>query len=110
MHQSATDWNNADLNSFMTLYDTVSTFMFPSGPVGLTRMRENYERGFFKDGKPLQQLRFEDMEIRSLGSDHALLTGKFVLSGNNLSEKKSVYTLVFVRRSTGWKILHDHSS
>ena len=110
MQQSAKDWNNADLEAFRSLYDTAATFMFSTGPVGLARMRENYEKGFFKDGKPLQQLRFADLEIRSLGDNHAMLTGKFVLSGNNLAEKKGVYTLVFVRRSTGWKILHDHSS
>jgi ketosteroid isomerase-like protein len=110
MHQSAIDWNNADLDAFMALYDTASTFMFSTGPVGLGKMRANYERGFFKDGKPIQQLRFEDLLVRSLGTDHALLTGKFILSGNNLDDRKGIYTLVFVRRSSGWKILHDHSS
>lgn len=110
MHQSASDWNNANLDVFMALYDTASTFMFSTGPVGLGKMRANYERGFFKDGKPIQQLRFEDIEVRSLGADYALLTGKFILSGNNLDDRKGIYTLVFVRRSSGWKILHDHSS
>lgn len=110
MHQSAADWNKADLDAFMALYDTASTFMFSTGPVGLGKMRANYEKGFFKDGKPIQQLRFEDLEIRSLGADHALLTGKFVLSGNNLADRKGIYTLVFVKRGSGWKILHDHSS
>lgn len=110
MHQSSADWNKADLDAFMALYDTASTFMFSTGPVGLGKMRANYEKGFFKDGKPVQQLRFEDLEVRPLGADHALLTGKFVLSGNNLSDRKGIYTLVFVKRSSGWKILHDHSS
>jgi len=110
MHQSSTDWNKADLDAFMALYDTASTFMFTSGPVGLEKMRANYEKGFFKDGKPIQQLRFEDLKVRPLGVDHALLTGKFVLSGNNLADRKGIYTLVFVKRKTGWKILHDHSS
>ena len=110
MNQSATDWNNGDLDAFMALYDTAATFMFSTGPVGLDKMRENYERGFFKDGKPLQQLRFEDLVVRPLGEDHALLTGKFILHGNDLPERKGIYTLIFVRRSSGWKILHDHSS
>jgi ketosteroid isomerase-like protein len=110
MHQSAEDWNNANLDAFMAIYDTASTFMFPTGPVGLARMRDNYERAFFKNGKPIQNLRFEDMVVRPLGNDHALLTGKFVLHGNNLPDKTGVYTLVFINRSTGWKLLHDHSS
>lgn len=110
MMQSATDWNNADLDAFMAVYDTAATFMFSTGPVGLDKMRANYERGFFKDGKPLQQLRYEDLRVRPLGADHALLTGKFVLTGNNLPDRKGIYTLVFVKRASGWKILHDHSS
>lgn len=110
MKQSADDWNNADLNGFMSLYDTSATFMFSTGPVGLDKMRANYERGFFKNGKPLQMLRFEDLKVRSLGNDHALLTGKFVLYGNDLPERKGIYSLVFVKRNGAWKILHDHSS
>lgn len=110
MNQSATDWNNGNLDGFMSLYDSSATFMFSTGPVGLDKMRANYERGFFKDGKPLQQLRFEDLVVRRLGKDHALLTGKFVLYGNNLPDRKGIYTLIFVRRNSGWKILHDHSS
>lgn len=110
MQQSATDWNNANLDGFMALYDTAATFMFSTGPVGLDKMRANYERGFFKGGKPIQQLRFEDLEVRMLGTDHALLTGKFILWGNNLPDRKGIYSLVFVKRNGGWKILHDHSS
>ena len=110
MHASAQDWNSGKLDDFMRLYDTASTFMMSKGPVGLSGMRENYQKGFFNGDQPKQQLRFEDLEIRLLGADHALLTGKFVLSGNNLPEKRGIYTLVFVKRSSGWKILHDHSS
>jgi ketosteroid isomerase-like protein len=50
------------------------------------------------------------MEVRPLGNDHALLTGRFVLYGNDLPDRKGIYTLVFVRRGKDWKILHDHSS
>src|SRR5688572_1920902 len=110
MQASAADWNSGKLDEFMSLYDTASTFMMARGPVGLSGMRENYQKGFFNGDQPKQQLRFEDLEIRPLGSDHALLTGKFVLSGNNLPEKRGIYTLVFVKRASGWKILHDHSS
>lgn len=110
MDKGAADWNKADLDGFMSAYDTAATFMFSTGPVGLGRMRQNYEKGFFKDGKPLQQLRYEDLVVRPLGKDYALLTGKFVLYGNNLPDRKGIYSLVFVRRASGWKILHDHSS
>jgi ketosteroid isomerase-like protein len=110
MHASAQDWNSGKLDQFMSLYDTAATFMMTKGPVGLEGMRENYQKGFFNGDQPKQQLRFEDLVVRPLGGDHALLTGKFVLSGNNLPEKRGIYSLVFVKRASGWKILHDHSS
>lgn len=110
MNQSSQDWNAGNLDAFMSLYDTASTFMTSKGPIGLQGMRENYQKGFFNGDKPKQNLRYEDLVVRPLGNDHALLTGKFVLFGNNLPEKRGIYTLVFVRRGNTWKMLHDHSS
>lgn len=110
MEQSAKDWNAGSLDRYMTLYDGTATFMFNSGPVGLQGIRENYQKVFFDGDQPKQQLRYEAMEVRPLGDEHALLTGKFVLSGNGLKERRGIYTLVFVRRASGWKVLHDHSS
>ena len=110
MNQSSQDWNAGNLDAFMALYDTASTFMVSKGPIGLEGMRENYQKVFFIGNKPKQHLRYEDMVVRPLGNDHALLTGKFVLSGNGLPEKRGIYTLIFVRRGNTWKMLHDHSS
>jgi|SRR5215203_602722 len=110
MNQSAKDWNEGNLDAFMALYDTASTFMLPNGPVGIAGMKENYQKGFFNGKMPKQNLRYEEMVVRPLGKDYALLTGKFVLYGNDLKEKTGRYSLIFVQRKNGWKILHDHSS
>ena len=110
MTQSAKDWNEGNLDAFMALYDTASTFMMPNGPVGIAGMKENYQKSFFNGRMPKQNLKFEEMLIRALGEDYVLLTGKFVLYGNDLQERSGRYSLVFVQRKEGWKILHDHSS
>jgi ketosteroid isomerase-like protein len=110
MNMAATDWNEGNLDRFMALYDSTSTFMLPGGPVGITGMKENYQRGFFNGNKPKQNLRYEEMVVRPLGKKYALLTGKFILSGNGMKESSGRYSLVFLRRNSGWKILHDHSS
>ena len=110
MNQSAKDWNEGNLDAFMALYDTASTFMLPNGLVGIAGMKENYQKGFFNGKMPKQNLRYEEMVVRPLGKDYALLTGKFVLYGNDLKEKTGRYSLIFVQRKNGWKILHDHSS
>jgi ketosteroid isomerase-like protein len=110
MNQSSQDWNAGNLDAFMTLYDTASTFMLSKGPVGIKGMRENYQKVFFNGDKPKQNLKYEELVVRPLGNNHALLTGKFVLYGNGLPESRGIYTLIFIRRDNGWKILHDHSS
>ncbi len=110
MNTSAEDWNRGDLDRFMSLYDTAATFMTGTGPVGIEATRANYQKVFFKGDKPIQNLRYEELVIRPLGNDHALLTGKFVFYGNGLADRTGRYTLVFIKRTTGWKMLHDHSS
>jgi ketosteroid isomerase-like protein len=110
MEQSADAWNKGNLDRFMELYDSSATFMMPSGPVGITGMKENYQKGFFNGNMPKQNLKYDDMVVRSLGKDYALLTGKFTLYGNGLKERSGRYSLVFIHTKAGWKILHDHSS
>ena len=110
MNQSALDWNAGKLDAFMSLYDTAATFMMANGPVGITGMKDNYQKGFFNGDKPKQNLRYEELVVRPLGNNYALLTGKFILYGNDLKDRTGRYSLVFVRRKEGWKILHDHSS
>jgi ketosteroid isomerase-like protein len=109
MNKSAEDWNRADLDAFMSIYDTSATFMTPRGPIGVAAMRENYDKGFFVNGKPKQNLRFEEMTVKPLGANYALLLGKFVLYGNNLKDVSGRYSVVFIRTATGWKMFHDHS-
>ncbi|HZF68617.1 MAG TPA: DUF4440 domain-containing protein, partial [Gemmatirosa sp.] len=59
--------------------------------------------------RPTQALRFERVEARPLGADHALVTSRFVLAGGEAAEKSGWFTLVWVRTADGWRILHDHS-
>ena len=72
-------------------------------------MVERYRQKYFAGGRPLQTLRFDQVEARGLGPDHALMTGRFVLTGGGLAEQSGRFTLVWVRSREGWRILHDHS-
>jgi uncharacterized protein (TIGR02246 family) len=110
MQKSAQDWNRGDLDAFMAFYDKDATFMMPAGPVGLAGMKANYQKVFFNGTMPKQNLSFTEMDVRMLGTDYALLTGKFTLSGNGLPDRSGRYSLTMVRRKEGWRILHDHSS
>jgi ketosteroid isomerase-like protein len=103
-------WNRGDLDGFIAPYDGASTFMTPAGPIGKRAMRERYAARYFTGGVPDQQLRFEQLTVRPLGGDHALMTGRFVLSGGGKPEQTGWFTLVWMRTAQGWRIVHDHSS
>jgi ketosteroid isomerase-like protein len=109
MNNSAREWNKGDMDDFMKMYTDSSTMMYPTGPVGLSSIRELYEKKYFNGKMPKQNLSYSDMKVTMLGENYALLTGKFTLSGNNLPERSGVYSLVMILTKDGWKILHDHS-
>ena len=108
--ESAGEWNGGNLDGFIAPYAVESTFMTPGGPVQRAAMIERYRSKYFAGGRPLQSLRFEQLDVRLLGADYALMTGRFVLSGGALPEQSGRFTLVWRRSSDGWRILHDHSS
>jgi ketosteroid isomerase-like protein len=110
MKNSEADWNKGDLPSFMKMYTDASTMMMPTGPTGISAIRELYEKHYFNGKMPKQDLLYDELKVTMLGEKYALLTGKFTLSGNNLPERSGRYSLVMIHTTTGWKILHDHSS
>jgi len=110
LEASTVDWNKGDLDGFIAPYDSSSAFMTKSGPVGRDVMRERYRKAYFTGGRPDQTLRFEEINVRALGEDHAVMTGRYVLSGGGKAEQSGRFSLVWGRRGSGWKILHDHSS
>jgi len=109
MKNSENDWNKGDLNSFMKMYTATSTMMLPTGPAGLSAIRDLYQNHYFNGKTPKQHLYYDELKITLLGENYALLTGKFTLSGNNLPERSGRYSLVMIHTKEGWKILHDHS-
>lgn len=103
-------WNAGDLDGFIAPYAESSTFMTSAGPIGHADMRARYQKRYFANGRPDQQLRFEQMTVRHLGADHAVMIGRFVLGGGGKPDQSGWFTLVWMRTSKGWKIIHDHSS
>ena len=107
---SAGEWNRGNLEGFIAPYAQESTFMTPAGPVGRVPMVERYRAKYFTADRPLQTLRFDELDVRVLGPDHALMTGRFQLTGGGLPDQSGRFTLVWVRTGDGWRILHDHST
>ncbi|GHA66916.1 YybH family protein [Pontibacter akesuensis] len=104
------DWNSGNLDQFLTVYDSAATFMLPSGPVGVKEMKGYYQEAFTTDGTPTSTLRFDSLQVQPLGQQHALVTGRYVLTAQDSTQQSGRYTLVMENTDGGWKILHDHSN
>ena len=116
LQASAAAFNRGDLDGFLAPYldSPETTFMTGPGVIrGLPTIRERYRAGYWKAGaQPPQLLRFEQLTVRSLDRDYALVTGRFLLTdrANGSPAASGNFTLVYRRTDRGWKIIHDHSS
>jgi uncharacterized protein (TIGR02246 family) len=110
MDKAAAAWNNGNLDAYMSLYDNSATMMLKTGRVGLDSIRALYVKYYFVNNLPKQELSYDHYQFTRLGKDYALLTGTFKLKATDkIPERNGTFSLVFVRRSHQWKLLHDHS-
>jgi uncharacterized protein (TIGR02246 family) len=111
LQSTADAWNRADLAGHVAPYADSAAFMTGRGPmIGRDKIEASLRRGFWRDGKPLQMLRYEHVSVRALGQNHALVTGRFVLTGGGRDDATGWFTLVWERGPQGWQEIHDHSS
>jgi ketosteroid isomerase-like protein len=111
LDESAASWNRGDLDGHLADNADSISFMTRNGPiVGKTKTAEALRRSFFKDGKPIQQLRFEQVTIQRLGQGHVLVVGRFILYGGGQPERSGWFSTVWERQAAGWRVIHDHSS
>ncbi len=112
LERAAADWNQGDLDGFLSDYAPESTTTFIDGRRarrGIDFIRKNYAPRF-EPGARRDSLHFEEIEARPLGPTFALVTARFILErGGNLTAS-GPFTLILERRREGWRILHDHSS
>ncbi|HEY0811505.1 MAG TPA: nuclear transport factor 2 family protein [Longimicrobiales bacterium] len=111
MNESAAAWNRADLDAFLSTYSSDAVFMGNPPTVGLAEIRARYQRTYFKDGRPRDQLAFDELRTTMLDPNHALMTGRCILTNPADNSKQYCrFTLIWERRPDGWKMIHDHSS
>ncbi len=111
LDSSASAWNRGDLMGHLADNSDTIRFMTRNGPIiGKQGTAASLERSFFRDGKPMQSLRFEQVGVRMLGRDHAMVIGRFILSGGGKPDAAGWFTTIWAREKAGWRIVHDHSS
>jgi uncharacterized protein (TIGR02246 family) len=111
MQEMEDAWNKNDLAGHVAAYADSAVFMIPRGPlIGRDRIRASLERSFWVNGKPKQQLRFEEVDVRMLGPGDARVMGKFILTGGGMPEASGRFTTIWEKIDGRWQIIHDHSS
>lgn len=110
LDSTALGWNRGELSMYMAAYTPDASEMLPDGVAhGRDRIEQTMKQGFWRTGRPLQQLHYEHVEVRMLGEDNALVTGEFVLTGADRPQRTGWFTSVWARTSDGWRMIHDHS-
>ena len=109
----AAAWNRGDLAAFVETYENSPsiTFLGKTLSRGRGEVLARYKRTY-DTAEKMGKLRFEIVEQRALGKDHAIVLGKFFLtrSAAGGGDASGQFTLILHKGADGWKIIHDHTS
>jgi len=105
-------WNKKDLEGFMAGYWQSPDLTFLSGSTktrGWQATLDRYRKKYQGEGKEMGKVSFVEITIQMIGTDHALVTGRWQLE---LSKEKigGLFTLIMRKLEPGWRIVHDHTS
>jgi ketosteroid isomerase-like protein len=110
LDKTAAGWNAGDMSKYLAAYVPEATEMTADGPKGgVEVIEQTMKDGFWKTGRPLQTLRYENVVVRMLGKNNALVTGQYVLSGGGKPDRKGWFTTVWAKAGKNWRMIHDHS-
>jgi uncharacterized protein (TIGR02246 family) len=106
-------WNHGDIESFMQGYKNSpeTTFIGKTVRHGWQQVMERYKASY-STREAMGTLEFSDLNIRMLGAEYAIATGKYhlVRSAAGGGEASGVFSLVWEKSAGGWKIILDHTS
>jgi len=106
-------WNRGDLDGYMAGYWKSPDLVFFSNGTetrGWQPTLDRYRTRYQGAGKQMGTLDFPAMDILTLGPDAALARGRWRLKMPDGKELTGMTTVVFRKRTEGWRIVHDHSS
>jgi beta-aspartyl-peptidase (threonine type) len=110
--QQVDAWNKGDLDKFLDTYWKSDDLVFFSGGTvskGHKAVSERYHKRYKAEGKEMGKLTFTDLEVEMLGTDAAMVRGKWKLA-LKAENPDGLFTLIVKKRPEGWKIVHDHTS
>ena len=112
LNQQVEAWNKGNIEEFMAGYWNSPALSFYSGGTktgGWQATIDRYRARYQSAGHEMGTLNFTEIEIQTLGTNAAFVRGKWHLKMKD-SEPGGLFTLIFRKFPTGWKIIHDHTS
>ena len=104
-------WNDGDIDRFMAGYLRSDELRFTSGSevqYGWRKTRQRYHDRY-PDRAAMGTLAFEDLDVRVLSEDAALVFGRFRLTRES-DEPTGLFTLLLEQHGDRWFIVADHTS
>jgi uncharacterized protein (TIGR02246 family) len=106
-------WNRGDIASFMQGYNDspATTFVGKTVQHGYATILDRY-RTIYSGKEKMGELSFTDLEITLLDAHIATVTGRYHLTRSAVAggEAQGLFSLVFEKTGSGWKIILDHTS
>lgn len=106
-------WNKGELDTYLAYFkDAKDTEAVLNGAVrGLSNIQSAYHASF-PNRDAMGQLEQSEVEVRELGPEFALATGKYRLSRNkrNGGDAGGSFTEIFEKTSLGWKLIYSQTS
>jgi ketosteroid isomerase-like protein len=108
-----TAWDRGDVDAFMSGYESsdATTFVGATITRGYRQVLENY-RHRYPTKEKMGRLTFSSIEVTPLGAEFASVIGKFHLdrTAEAGGPANGIFTLLFRKTASGWKIILDHTS
>ena len=104
-------WNKGDVEGYMQGYWNSDQTTFVSGATVLTgydSVLVRYKRNYGTREK-MGFLSFDDLRIRLIGKETALVTGQWQLQRKE-DRPGGRFTLLLEKKTAGWRIVYDHTS
>jgi ketosteroid isomerase-like protein len=106
-------WNRGDIASFMQGYkdSPATTFVGKTVQHGYATILDRY-RTIYSGKEKMGELSFTDLGITLLDAHIATVTGRYHLTRNAAAgaDAQGLFSLVFEKTVSGWKIILDHTS
>ena len=104
-------WNKGDLEGYLSYYKNApDTQAILEGPVrGLPNIRNAY-RINYPNRDSMGELEQSEVDVRALGDNFALATGRYTLNRRRKPEVQGGFTEVLEKTPSGWQVIYSETS